>query len=139
MQVVQQINPVSYKLALPAESRLHPVFHVSQLKKVVGNPDRVLPLPSTVTDDLEWVVEPLQIKDIRGSGPEQSVLVQWKGLPDFESTWESARLIHQRFPEFQLEDKLKLLAGRDGKTPIITYYRRRRKRLTKEEWSGSTG
>ena len=137
--VIQQINSVAYKLALPPESRLHPVFHVSQLKNVVGNPDRVLSLPSTVTDDLEWVVEPLQIKDIRGSGSEQVVLVQWKGLPDFESTWESAHLIHQRFPEFQLEDKLKLLAGRDGKTPVITYYCQKRNRLNKEERSGSTG
>ena len=137
--IIQQINPVAYKLALPPESCLHPVFHVSQLKQVVGNPDRVLPLPSTVTDDLEWVVEPLQIKDIRGSGSEQMVLVQWKGLPDFESTWESARLIHQRFPEFQLEDKLKLLAGRDGKTPVMTYYRQKRNRLNKGERSGSTG
>ena len=84
--IIQQINPVAYKLTLPPESRLHPVFHVSQLKPVVGNPDRVLPLPTTVTDDLEWVVEPLQIKDIRGSGPEQMVLVQWKGLPEYKST-----------------------------------------------------
>ena len=137
--IIQQINPVAYELALSPESRLHPVFHVSQLKPVVGNQDRVLPLPTTVTDDLEWVVEPLQIKDIRGSGPEQLVLVQWKGLLDYESTWELACLIHQRFPEFQLEDKLKLLAGRDGKTPILTYYRQKRNRLNKGERSGITG
>ena len=137
--IIQRINPVAYKLALPPESRLHPVFHVSQLKPVVGSPDRVLPLPTTVTDDLEWVVEPLQIKDIRGSGLEQLVLVQWKGLPEYESTWELARLIHQRFPEFQLEDKLNLLAGRDGKTPVLTYYRRKRNRLNKGGRSGTTG
>ena len=73
--IIQQIKLVAYKLALPPESRLHPVFHVSQLKQVVVNPDRVLSLLSMVTDDLEWVVEPLQIKDIRGSGPEQVVLI----------------------------------------------------------------
>ena len=137
--IIQQINSVAYKLALLPESRLHPVFHVSQLKQMLGNPDWVLPLPSTVTNDLEWVVEPLQIKDIKGSGSEQVVLVQWKGFLDFESTWESAHLIHQRFPELQLEDKLKLFAGRDGKTPVITYYRRKRNRLYKEERSGSMG
>ena len=73
----------------------------------------------------------MEIKDTRGSGPGQLVLVKWKGLPDFESTWESARLISQRFPEFQLEDKLNLLAGRDGRTPIITYRRRKHKRPSK--------
>ena len=84
--IIKQVNVVAYKLALPADCCIHPVFHASQLKKVVGNPDQVLTLPSTSADDLEWVVEPLLIKDTRGLGPEQLVLVKWKGLPDFEST-----------------------------------------------------
>ena len=134
--IIKQVNAVAYKLALPADCRIHPVFHVSQLKKVVGNPDQVLPLPPTLAADLEWVVEPLQVKDIRGTGSDQLVLVQWKGLPEFECTWESARMIHQRFPEFQLEDKLKLLAGRDGRTPIITYQRRKHRRLNKRKLIG---
>ena len=74
--IVKQINVVAYKLALSIDCRIHPVFHTSQLKKVVGNPDQVLTLPPTLADDLEWVVEPHLIKDIRGSGPEQLVLVQ---------------------------------------------------------------
>ena len=45
--IIKQVNVVTYKLALPANCRIHPVFHASQLKKVVGNPDHVLPLPST--------------------------------------------------------------------------------------------
>ena len=85
------------------------------------------------------MVEPLQLKDTRGAGPDQLVLVKWKGLLDFESTWESARIIHQRFLEFQLEEKLNLLAGRDGRTPIMTYYRRKHRRLNKEEANGTTG
>ena len=67
--IIKQINAVAYKLALPDDCRIHPVFHVSQLKKVVGNPEQVLPLPPTVAEDLEWVVEPMEIKDIRGTGP----------------------------------------------------------------------
>ena len=74
----------------------------------------------------------MEIRDTRGSGSDQLVLVKWKGLPDFESMWESARLISQRFPEFQLADKLNLLAGRDGRTPIITYRRRKHKRPFKD-------
>ena len=105
----------------------------------MGNPDQVIPLPSTLADDLEWVVEPLQLKDTRRAGQDQLVLMKWKGLPDFESTWESARIIYQRFLEFQLEDKLNLLAGRDGRTPIIIYYPWKHRRLNKEEANGSTG
>ena len=34
--VVKIVSPVAFKLALPAEWRIHDVFHVSQLKAVHG-------------------------------------------------------------------------------------------------------
>ena len=118
---------MAFKLELLDTCRLHPVFHASQLRKVVGQPDQVLPLPAALSDELEWVVEPLHVTKFRGEGKNMEVLISWKGLPDFEATWESAAVISQQFPEFKLEDKLNLLVGGNGKTPIITYQRRNRR------------
>ena len=35
-QIIQKINPVAYELKLPDKSRIHKVFHVSNLKKQLG-------------------------------------------------------------------------------------------------------
>lgn len=44
-KIIQRIGKVAYKLEIPEDSRIHPVVHVSQLKKHV-------PATMTVSDDL---------------------------------------------------------------------------------------
>ena len=102
-QITKQIGAVAYKLSLPNGCRIHPVFHISQSHKVKGQHDKVLPLPSVLSNQLEWIVELQKIMDFRSKGSSTEIHIRWKGLPDFEDTWESALTIAHRFPSFQLE------------------------------------
>jgi ribosomal protein L21E len=36
-QIIQRIGAAAYKLRMPADSSVHPVFHVSQLKLAIGS------------------------------------------------------------------------------------------------------
>jgi hypothetical protein len=53
-QVVTKVGAVAYKLALPATSSVHLVFHVSQLKKSVGQHQSVTAVP--LEQDVQWSV-----------------------------------------------------------------------------------
>ena len=55
------------------------------------------------------------------------VLMQWKGLPPLEATWEPYLFIQQQFPFFHLEDKVKVGEGSNVRPPVHLTYQRRSK------------
>ena len=55
------------------------------------------------------------------------VLLQWKGLPVFEATWEPFSIIQEQYPTFHLEDKVNLWAAGNVRPPIRFTYARRQK------------
>ena len=70
--ILQRVGEVAYELALPMElDSVHPAFHVSMLKKFLGDPASILPIESLgVEKDLSYeklIVEILdgQIKRLR--------------------------------------------------------------------------
>ena len=107
-QVIQCIGPVAYKLELPSSTSIHLVFHISHLKRALGATERNQPLPPLSDSELEWLTVLESVLDIRTTALGTKVLIQWKGLPPFEATWESTEMIQRQCPAFHLEDKVTL-------------------------------
>ena len=107
-QIHEKIGKVPYKLDLPTESKIHPVFHVSCLKVKLGHRHRqVATLPPT--DNEGWVrPEPERILGRRMSKKKNravsELLVKWKGLGDEETSWVEYATLVQKYPN--LVDKV---------------------------------
>ena len=65
LKVLQRVDKVDYKLKLPSELALvHPVFHVSMLKKCISDPESILPIEGLgVKDNLSYEDVPVQLFD----------------------------------------------------------------------------
>lgn len=102
-EVLEKIGHVAYKLDLPKTSRVHPVFHVSQLKRAIGQAKAHRQLPQ-VTEQGTFDLSPLRKLDTRSVVKDHKViyqvLVQWKGCSVDEATWEDEDLLKLNFPEF---------------------------------------
>jgi hypothetical protein len=62
-KVLQKIGTMTYKLEVPASSRVHPVFHVSCLKKVIGDKIPVQTILPELDEEGKFILEPEAITD----------------------------------------------------------------------------
>ena len=129
--ILAKVGPVDYRLQLPADAKIHRVFHVSQLKKDVGSFPPLPPLPIFLDDTLHLCVEPEAVLGVRPSSTSPQslpdVLIKWQGLPaHHDGSWESSVMIKTQFPAFHLEVKVPLQPGGNDKPPIYFTYSRRK-------------
>ena len=61
--MLQNIGSMAYKLELLASSRVHPVFHVSCLKKVIGDKIPVQTMLPELDEEGKVILEPEEITD----------------------------------------------------------------------------
>ena len=64
-KVLQKIGTMAYKLELPASSRVHPFFHVSCLKKVIGENIPVQTIFPKLDEEGKIILEPETITETR--------------------------------------------------------------------------
>ena len=103
-EVLKRVGEVAYELALPPGlSGVHPVFHVSMLKRYHGDGNYIIHWDSVLLDEnLSYEEEPVAILDreVRKLRSREiaSIKVQWKNRPVEESTWEKEADMQERYP-----------------------------------------
>jgi len=115
--ILRRIGAVAYELKLPPEARIHPVFHISKLRRFHGRPrEGLIPLHASLTS----TAVPLEPHEILGNrtlltskGAIQQLLVRWKGLSEDEASWEDLEGFERTWPDWTLEDKVTFKGGSD--------------------------
>ncbi|KAH0657753.1 hypothetical protein KY289_026501 [Solanum tuberosum] len=103
-RIVKRIGNVAYELELPQElAAVHPVFHISMLKKCIGGPSLILPTESIrIKNSLSYEEIPVLILDrqVRRFRTKDvaSVKVLWRNQFVEEDTWEAEEDMNKRYP-----------------------------------------
>lgn len=107
-EVISKIGSMAYKLLLPASAAIHPVFHVSLLKKKIGHNAMTNPTLPPVNDDgvmLMEAMEPVAVLERRmvkrNNRAVVQLLVQWSSSFPEDATWIDYEELVSKYPDFQ--------------------------------------
>ena len=118
-RITRRIGELAYELELPADSKVYNVFHVSRLKKALGQnvvPSAILP---PLDDEGKLILVPEFILDRREKQLRRRVireyLVKWKDLPVEDATWENETMLQH--PALRLLEDKQFQEGRIVMSP----------------------
>ena len=101
-KILEKIGAVAYRLELPQDSSIHPVFHISQLKAFHPDYTPAYSTLPTLTDlaASEAVPERILVRRLikKGNTAVPQVLLTWTGLPEHSTTWEDYHVVKKCFP-----------------------------------------
>jgi hypothetical protein len=101
--VLERIGNVAYRLELPPGSKIHNVFHVSQLKDYRADYTPVFsdlpqcPALDCVDTAPEAILDRRMMK--KGNQAIVQVLIKWRNLPEETATWEDWDTLKASFPD----------------------------------------
>jgi hypothetical protein len=90
-KIIQVMSAVNYRLELPTQWSIHPVFHIDLLtpyrETIMHGPNFTRPTPELIDGEEEYTVE--KILDSRHFGRRRRLqyLVKWEGYPDADNMW----------------------------------------------------
>jgi hypothetical protein len=91
-QITQVISLVAYKLRLPPQWTIHPVFHTSLLTPFVETKEHgenySRPPPELIEGGEQYEVETIRSYRRHGKRKQLQYLIKWKGYPESDNTWE---------------------------------------------------
>lgn len=90
---------MAYELQHPPGSTVHPIFHVSQLKPVMGKHITVSADFPDMSHELQVPEEVLDSRLVKkGAKVISRILVWWSNWPASLATWDDEEAIKQSFP-----------------------------------------
>lgn len=110
-RIIQKISKNNYKLDLPQQIRVHPIFHISFLESAKGT-IKVATAPNNQLEvESPEEYEPEKIVNSERRGNKTWYLIKWKGYDENENSWEPIehlahaqrllRKFHQRTKELK--------------------------------------
>src|SRR6201996_7558434 len=92
--VAQVLSLVTYRLMLPEQWKIHPVFHVDLLtpykETTFHGTNYTRPPPDLINKEEEYEVEQILDSRVRGRNRKVQYLVKWVGYPDSDNQWLDA-------------------------------------------------
>ncbi len=93
-KIMKVLSPVTYRLELPFQWTIHPVFHAALLTPYVETTEHgenySRPPPDLIDNDEQYKVEVIRNHHYHGQQKHLQYLVKWMGYPESDNTWEPA-------------------------------------------------